>query len=425
MNNYELISYNNSNRLSFMQKIAFSLILMCLFDGTMIFAKFNLIFIVCSIIILVFFGQTWVKKVVVTKLLSGWYLIVIFLFVSYFSAIDSILHFHRTLSLVAHILLFILLTNEFSILRAVYLSFDIVPLVYAIVTVATVFFSDSLYSILSPLYSTERMNTIMEYIKYGHFSGLAGEVSFNAFIISIGIIYHCSKAFLLEQSKIKNVIKTIFLLIAMLLCQKRSFLLIDIGLILGCWFYIGAVNRKNILKNIVLVSLMVGLVLLASSIFPQTFAILNRFDASDTTLSGRTIYWEQAMEAFVKNPVFGYGCGTFYNITLQSGLPNEAHNIYVQFLGEVGLLGTIIITGTMLMMLLAGIRLLRYQGYPNHPEIRLMIFVSVFIQLLFIFYGFFGNPFFESFELLTYLITSAMIINLNMNQSFMYVKKTE
>jgi len=75
--------------------------------------------------------------------------------------------------------------------------------------------------------------------------------------------------------------------------------------------------------------------------------------------NGRWQYWEQALNANAEAPLNGIGPGTyvFYwseNRPFDNGLVRDAHSLYVETLGELGIVGLMLIVGFVLFVLVVG-----------------------------------------------------------------------
>jgi O-antigen ligase len=78
-----------------------------------------------------------------------------------------------------------------------------------------------------------------------------------------------------------------------------------------------------------------------------------------TTFTGRTVIWQVTLDEFFKSPLFGYGPALWDPIyrfekgMLQAG---QAHNQYVQILGQAGLLGALGLAIYLFFLLIGGYR---------------------------------------------------------------------
>lgn len=89
--------------------------------------------------------------------------------------------------------------------------------------------------------------------------------------------------------------------------------------------------------------LIVGAIFIYFVVFKYVFpGALNRLLSSDSYHggSGRTSIWENALELFYSNPLFGGGWGSYYGY---DGVTNAAHNTFVQSLCDTGIVGSILL----------------------------------------------------------------------------------
>jgi hypothetical protein len=92
---------------------------------------------------------------------------------------------------------------------------------------------------------------------------------------------------------------------------------------------------------------------------------------TDFSSSGRYNFWSSAVDAFESEPLLGIGPGTFQFWWAEhgdaAGAVRDAHSLYVETLGELGIVGLLLIAGFSLAILLLGTaRVLR-----GPPELRL------------------------------------------------------
>lgn len=98
------------------------------------------------------------------------------------------------------------------------------------------------------------------------------------------------------------------------------------------------------LKGKHLVVGIIGLLLLGGG--PAYSRLVNTLIEMDYNTQARFMLWDQAVLAFITNPIFGVGWGRygFYSDNIYAtGASTHAHNSYLQVLAETGLMGFIII----------------------------------------------------------------------------------
>ena len=94
-----------------------------------------------------------------------------------------------------------------------------------------------------------------------------------------------------------------------------------------------------------------ALVIIMAPILPAVGNMVNRFVNADggELSNGRIWFWEFALEKFRQSPVFGIGWGGFkhyYHMRIgdysSTGTTVDAHNVYLQILCEMGIVGFVV-----------------------------------------------------------------------------------
>lgn len=250
---------------------------------------------------------------------------------------------------------------------------------------------------------------IREEMAIGSYSGLTGEKGYAALYMNIGIgielAEHCRKKRLSKE----NVCLLLLYFIALLLASKRTFFMIAIvqcGLAL-CLFE----DIKNKAKNM-FAGLVLGIpcLLIAFVTIPQLTNLFERFKdgMEDPTMMGRTAFWGFCLEMFRLKPKFGFGFGSFNDVYfdmtqyLYKGQPWEyhAHNIYLQLLGETGIVGFLLFLIPAAGCLILSVLLFR--SIKESGVMRQIAYMGMYLQFLFLAYGITGNFIYENAESAAY-----------------------
>ncbi|WP_317437431.1 O-antigen ligase family protein, partial [Thomasclavelia spiroformis] len=156
------------------------------------------------------------------------------------------------------------------------------------------------------------------------------------------------------------------------------------------------VSRKW--KIILIVLIAVGGYLLLNTSIGSSLLEKNRtlIDNGDIS-NGRFFLFEEMFKIFVSRPITGIGplsTFSYYNDYL-------GHNVYLQVLCEMGVIGFV----ALLYMLISG---LKYRiNVLKRKNATDFDFLALFIQLFIIIYGFFGNPIFSYVFIIPYILFSA------------------
>jgi O-antigen ligase len=134
-------------------------------------------------------------------------------------------------------------------------------------------------------------------------------------------------------------------------------------------------------KKILLVVVVILIIVL--SVYVGMDSTLQRFSWDYLQKDSRIGIWNQAWDVFTDYPFFGSGLGTFgvmYSATEADGetfTVAHAHNDYLEFLSELGIIGMGLLLGGMVLFLVACSRKWREQGNPSMRGFCFGGFVSV------------------------------------------------
>lgn len=244
-------------------------------------------------------------------------------------------------------------------------------------------------------------------------AGLTDHYSHNSMYIALGVIIWFSFA-INERQKKRYLVILIASIIAMLWTQKRGPLIaISVAMIITYYKR----GKITIHKGKMLTKLLVGgaillfFIYIASHFFPSLFSVFNRFSNSDNLLTNRQYLWNFAICLFKKSPLIGHGWGYYANnlkLTIDTidVKAMNAHNIYLQLLADVGIIGFCIFIIPMIMSLLICIRIINQKQTKD----CIVMSFSMCMQLFFIIYGLSGNPLYDKQMCLPYMIAVAITI---------------
>ena len=172
------------------------------------------------------------------------------------------------------------------------------------------------------------------------------------------------------------------------------------------YLYIAVKDRKNIFKYIVMI-LIVGTIGYISVInIPQTKVIIDKIqilNEKEDALNGRDKLWQDSIGVFMENPLMGIGIGTIQDI-----IGEYSHNSYIQILAETGIVGEIIYVLAIYSSIYITFKKAGTILKRTNLEQKAGIVMSLFLQGIFIMYGFTGNPLYGQYFLVPYVIAIAM-----------------
>ncbi|HHX55477.1 MAG TPA: hypothetical protein GX705_03930 [Clostridiales bacterium] len=113
-------------------------------------------------------------------------------------------------------------------------------------------------------------------------------------------------------------------------------------------------------------------------------------------------------DGFIKKPILGNGLAST-NTLLESLGQTVGHNVYFQSLYEIGLIGTLCLLFFMYKSLKQTIRMIKVQSKISGAySLVYSLLISLYIQLFVIFYGLTGNPMYDHFQFIIYMIACAI-----------------
>ena len=245
-------------------------------------------------------------------------------------------------------------------------------------------------------------SSIGAYLTSGVCTGVAGEAAFamlySSYVFFYGFIKYVS-------GKKKKYTPFILLgLVCVLLNGKRIAIVINVVTAFVSYYLLIKSSKRqtgNVLTIGIVLAIIIGIIAytdLGSIIIEKNSELAESGDITN----GRADLNAHMLKIFEGNPIFGIGpfCTSMYVGEFLG------HNIYMTTLSENGLIGFICLC----MLLLLNIR----DSFKRFKcgDHSVYMYVSIYIQIFFIVYGFTGNPLYGSQFLITYIIFS---INENRN----------
>lgn len=254
-----------------------------------------------------------------------------------------------------------------------------------------------------------RVNTSQ--LNQGKYPGITGQVGANAFYISIFIAVIFSICYVEKRGRRKIMYAFLLLLggVALILTGKRGLLLTNI-VIISIFLLVKIVKclkaNNKIWGHMVGIFLIFMAVIFILIISFNINSIINYINAEDLT-SGRGIIYEENIYLIKNHILLGCGLGKVKSI-----FGMEGHNIYIQIWAELGIIGLFLYLSSLGLSLINSVRI--YMKFSKMDKtggkILYIILISIYIQLIFIIYGFTGNPLYDYFELGIYLVSLSVPI---------------
>ena len=256
---------------------------------------------------------------------------------------------------------------------------------------------DYFWFIINPTRNPEVNTFITQEINWsGSYSGFAREKGEAAFIMNVGISIYLAKYFTEKKFRVSDIFFLLIMFWALILTSKRMLFLTPIATV--CILLLISKKKGRFIKILPVALLaLCGIVVIGSAV-PQFSHLFERFMDTNSMdkLSGRVYLWPYCFEMFGKNPLFGMGIGTFNKYLYNNNVmingeywTHHGHNIYYEFLGELGVVGCVLLFGSLLMFLYRTVILMR-SNETNSSQKYLLTF-SCAIQIICLIYCASGN----------------------------------
>lgn len=293
-------------------------------------------------------------------------------------------------------------------------------MIHAIATI-TLYFTPNFYkqNILI-MFDVSQQRELLSQYDHGWMPGLAPHYSTNGIYLGIGLGATFVKATVKKGGrKFFPYILPGIIFIALLMTGKRAHVLFSVAAC--CAVVVLQFKRKDILKFFE-IGFSVVFALLAiywiSRYIPAVANVFNRFietaKSGDVTM-GRRRLWSTAIILWKQNPLFGIGWDHFkYLAPSLVGFFLNVHNVYIQLLCEVGVIGAGIFYmffATAFFYMIKVIRLFSKSSGSISPADRRAASFGVYMQIFFLLYCLTGNPLYDAPTFFPYIISCVIAEN--------------
>lgn len=265
-------------------------------------------------------------------------------------------------------------------------------------------------------------------------AGLTSHYSYNGQLVSIGLLI---SYVLYKTSPLKNGRKhdrarygilTVVFAAALLLTTKRAPLLICVAAILLTEYMMSSKGKALTFYKVLCALFILGIIVITfGDQIPIISNIMDRLSEFFTTNSleegttGRTLLWDRAIQLWKESPIFGHGWGTYrYDwVNGYQGESTAAHNVFLQLLSEVGIVGFIVFLIPFIYVLFSltrrAYRLTRRNVGDNNPAERYdatdaAILFAFLFQFYFFAYCFVGAPLYDFESFPVYFVLSCGVL---------------
>lgn len=298
---------------------------------------------------------------------------------------------------------------------------------YAVWTIVTWLSPDIYYGFVLPIVEGKSVYNLSDQYRQGFMPGFTSHYSTNGLYLSCGICFTLGYYFFNGVTSKKNrVVGWILLLtqiFALLLTGKRGPILFLVAAFYVTYMVYNADKPLSRYVRIIGIALaaIIGFAIAASAV-PQLQNFVIRFVAqvaAGDVSNHRFDLWNQAWEGFLKSPILGNGWYWYCNHNI-SGY--HAHNCYLQWLCEVGIIGSIPFFYFSISTYVESIKLLRKVRKEKMQVDRkeyLFISIPVLYQTFFALMCFTGTAFIEIQSFCPYILCCAFVRYISSTRSYM------
>lgn len=272
--------------------------------------------------------------------------------------------------------------------------------------------------IVNPSRAANVAAKMQKQLNLGGFAGFAVDIGEAAFIMNSGVAISFADYFAKGHFTKKNLLSTLAFLVALTLTGKRTYFIVAII----CFFAFMIVSRvkgkifkisATLLLAIVAVFFIVMFIPSMANIFYRLADVENISD-----MGGRDSLWKYVYMMIDEFPVFGGGFGAYNEYAYVHGMRTydqrwdyNAHNSYLQVLGELGVVGFSLVILFMVTTLIITIRLIRKLSAREDKNVNLLYY-SMYIQIMTMVYSLTGNPLYTKQYILTWIFAIGVMLNL-------------
>lgn len=261
---------------------------------------------------------------------------------------------------------------------------------------------------------------IIAELNLGSYSGFGGEKAEAALIMNVGLAVISSKYFSGTKCRAADIAELILVVVALILTGKRMLFVIPV-MIFIIMMLMSSIKSK-FLKFFVIALLAVCCIIVASAFIPQMQILYDRFIGNASSkyydpLSGRGDLWQYSFMMFAENPILGIGYGSYNKFAYDNGYLYDGqiwryygHNCYYELLGEVGIIGTVLIFGLLIAVLVTTVRLLRNNSVTLSQR-RLLMF-SFYIQVMLFIYCVSSNVLFQTEQIFMWFSAMSIVLTI-------------
>lgn len=311
---------------------------------------------------------------------------------------------------------FYLIAWKKEMIVRIFKLFMIITDLFLLATFINYFYPSIIIDVFGRVMSPEQIETYHFGQTWG-VPGLPGELSFNAFVISLGLGLQLN-AFSFESeknNKVKKVIMIALFGLGIILTGKRSALLLLPFLSIAVLLPRQIINL-SFSKFFVLLSSFTIFPILIINFFMDKIEMIILSGKGTSPLSNRELYWNIAFNMIKEKKFLGHGLYSydlrFNQLRNHAGFAG-AHNSFLQLIAELGIIGGSLYILFIIYNIIFSIRIY-FNAIKENQKLEAFISgVSIFVQLLCIGIGVSESIFYQPQQLFTYLMFSGLCFSIS------------
>lgn len=320
-------------------------------------------------------------------------------------------------------------------------SIFIFSLIYALSAIFQYIYMDLYSKYFLNKFNADQIEGILSLYRNGNYTGFTSQTAYLAgfLVFGIGIVCILFRSMNERFYRIIFIIGLPLLLYSLLLTGKRGHLLFMlVSLVIASLFSTESKRFFNQLIKVAFLLIMflfLGLIIFANynpdndSQFGKMYLKIKNtiegFILGEDVTSGRITLYEHALKLFNEAPILGIGWRGFYESSLgviRLDKLSHPHNIYIQLLTELGIVGFILFMIPVVFAFIRTIRLLMNADTIFSHDLRwkTVLQYSLYLQTFFLLYGITGNLLTDHIFLLMYFFGVAIMLS---SQKYIKINK--
>jgi O-antigen ligase len=269
-------------------------------------------------------------------------------------------------------------------------------------------------------------SSLIGWYKQGYATGLATHYSQNGIYLAIATGVAFCTLINNQRNRILNILFFTLCFIALLMSGKRGPLVFAL-LAMFFTYYVFTSNKpiRRLFKSFFMLGFILAAFLFIQAYIPVLANTLDRFTTTTGDFTGgRLELYRFAWKWFMESPLLGIGWGgypyrinyTYIGLIYGQNTNMYVHNVYLQLLCEVGILGFVFFVTCIGLTLFKSIKMLMNykKGKCIYNRIdTYCLTISLFIQLFFVLYSLSGNALYDYPILYPYLLSCAIPITID------------